>query len=815
MVFGLAVVLLSGSLLAAAVPAEAPCPANPSGKELAREAASLLGASRYQQAEFISLCAEAKAQQEGDRRLLARILNNLGVARLYQQDYQGAYATLQDARRLSRQLSAAETEASVWSNLATLYSMLSAWPAAEQALEKALSLMPPDSRFRPPVLAQRVRFATRRPDLGPAAFARLWSEAMIGAEQAGDWQVQRHLWDELFKHHLEAGRLELAEAALANSFRLVRLHRLADLESLWMLAGKLRLAQGRGAEALQWLARVQARGTVRDHPVNALHLAATEARAAAAAHGPEAALAACRRNWPRVMEWRSAVLPEPSVELAADVAMTELVGEYVQAALSNPGNRILGVEAWAAVEQSRALSMLRRKQRQADADGERYAGGAGGQRPTTLPGWRSAEGSKPALRTIAARSARSSSQFPAGATLSPSLLLSRVQRALNADQALFTFWQGRSMSVLWVITDDSFSAVQMPGDKGLSKAFRQFREEIESNGAATPLASRLYEATFGRAPARARLRREWLISVDEEPLTVPVSALRMPEEGSRWLGEARALSFLPSALWLFEPGKQLPAGRLLAVGGVVHNSADPRWQALQRSSSEGAAGSSAQSGLRALFPAPEFELPTLPGSSREVEATATLWKQRGLHARQMTGFDATEAAVLEAMRQNWTDLHFATHVQPAPAPLTYRLHSEPGSAVSALIRFPAGEPFLALSLRRDGARDGLTDRTLTRMRLGGARVVLNGCSTGDGHAQRGAGLSSFAHAWLAAGASSVIASLWPVGDDGTFFDSYYKSLLQGSRPAVALRDAQSAMIRSGTWRSQPTYWAAYIHLGKD
>lgn len=815
MVIGFAVVLFLGSLQSVAGQAGLPCPPASSTKDLAREATSLLASSRYSQAELVSLCAEARVRAEDNRRLLARILNNLGVARLYQQNFQGAYAPLQEAAALSRQLGIPETEASAWSNLATVYSMLSAWPAAEQALNQALSLMPPGSRFRPAVLAQRVRLARQRPDLRPETFASFWSEAMEGAEQAGDWQVQRHLWDELFKHHLEAGRLELAEAALANSFRLAALHRLPDKESLWMLAGRLRLAEGRPAEALAWLARVQASGAVQNHPVNALSLAAAEARAAAAAHGSAAALAACRRNWARVMEWRRAVLPDPSVELAADVAMTELIHEYVSAAFSARGGPSLEVEAWAAVEQSRALGMLRRKKRQPDAESGQNPGGAGVQQLTALPRQSPGESAAPFLRTVSSIRSSTSVHAPSGAALAPHVLLHLVQRSLNRNQALFTFWLGRNRSILWVTTEDSFSAVEIPGRDELRKQFQQFGEEISAKGDANALASRLYSATFGRAPAQARQRREWLISADEEPLAAPVSALRMSDEDSRWLGGERALSFLPSALWLFEPGRNRPASKLLAIGGAVHNSADPRWGAFPRAPSSGSAADPASAGRRVLSLEPEYELPTLPGSSREVETIAALWTQCGLQARQMMGFDATEAAFRDAMQQDWSDLHFATHIQPAPAPLTYRLRSEPDSGVPALIRFPAGEPFLALSLRRDGVRDGLTERALARVRLDGARVVLNGCSTGGGPAQRGAGLSSFAHAWLAAGARSVIASLWPVADDGTFFESYYKALLQGERPAAALHAAQAAMIRSGTWRSQPSYWAAYIHLGKD
>lgn len=770
----------------------------------------MLALSRYQEAARLSLCAAARARAVNDERRLAKVLNNLGVARLYQQECRQAYEAFQEARELAHRLGLAEVEASAWSNLATLYGMLSAWPAADHALERALALMPSGSRFRPAVLAQRVRLAARRTDLKDDNFSLLWRDAMDGAESQGDWQVQRHLWDELASFHLEAGRLERAEAALANSFRLVILHRLTDPESLWMLAGRLRLAQGRPAEALQWLSRVRATGAAGHNPVSFLRLAAAEARAEAAVHGSAAALAACRRSWPLVLAWRDSVLPDPAVEMAADVAMTELVDIYAQNALTAAGNRTKSIEAWAVVEQTRALGMLRRKQRQA-------AGPDIGAQPGAARGLASRQASGPitGLPLRLASQSAAAGGTPAAAPAEPLHLLRMVQQSLSPRQALFTFWLGAGQSVLWAVTRESFTAVTLPGRDDLTRQFRQFREEVERNGDAGELGSRLYGVTFGQAPRQVTDRPEWLISADEEPLNVPLAALRLPGPPDVRLGEVRAVSFLPSALWLFEPGEHHAPRNLLAVGGLVHNSADPRWAA---SGASPAAGNSRSSGaLPRRTPAPDadLELPTLPGSAREVELIARLWKQQGLAAEQLDGFNASEAALSAQLEKNWTDLHFASHVLPAPAPRTYRFAYEPGSVAPSLIRFPAGESFLALSLRRDGVRDGLTERDLARFRLGGARVVLNGCSTGAGNAQRGAGLSSFANAWLAAGARSVVASLWPVEDDGVFFETYYRALLRGLRPAAALHTAQVAMIRSGTWRAQPRYWAAYLHLGKD
>ena len=81
----------------------------------------------------------------------------------------------------------------------------------------------------------------------------------------------------------------------------------------------------------------------------------------------------------------------------------------------------------------------------------------------------------------------------------------------------------------------------------------------------------------------------------------------------------------------------------------------------------------------------------------------------------------------------------------------------------------------------------------------------------------GTGMVNLGRAFLSAGASAVIASLWPTPDDtGELFAAFYRNLgrpadAAGNRssPAAALRDAQVEMLRSPGWRSRPSYWAAF------
>ncbi|MCX7605324.1 MAG: CHAT domain-containing protein [Bryobacteraceae bacterium] len=774
-------------------------------------AARELAANRYAEAERLAAMGLEKALAEKDEVLAAKLYNNLGAARIYRRNYRGAFEALEQARRLAARHGQREIEAGIWSNLASLYGMLAGWPAAEEALARAAALMPPGSRYRPVLLAQRARIALQK-NTDTKLAERIWMQAMEAACDAGDWQTQRHLWDDLSEYWLSAGRLEAAEAALANSFRLIALHRLRDPRSFWLLAAKLRLAQGRAEEALQCLRRASDGRKIQGATYAAVELAVVDVAAQFRTRGAGAALAACRRAWPEVARWRQSVLPDQETETAADVTLAELADQYVKAVFEAlPAGAGASVEAWAAVEESRALGILRLRARNAanraepDQGAEAGRGGSGAVAAANGPQaqrWLD-------LVTDYGHGAA------AGGPVFPTRLLAAVQSALGPQQTLFSIWLGRGRPTVWAVTRRSIHSAPLPPRAILMERIREFREEAQ-NGSFPPSSGwELYRAMFGGLPAEPLANPEWLISADDELLLAPLAALRTGGGRNGYLAETRTLSLLPSALWLFEAGGRAKPRGLLLVGDLVHNRADPRWprensQAwrwtdfLRKPQKGKPAGGSAFT-----------ELPTLAGSRSELETIGKLWARAGLETSALRGFEATAEALHQALQRGWTDIHFATHVLPAPGVQAYRALITGASEELARLLFPVGEPYLALSLRRDGGREGLSAADLAELPAIRGRVVLNGCATGAGAAQRGAGIRSFATGWLAAGASSVVASLWQVDDDGAFFEAYYRELLDGARPSAALQAAQTAMIRSGTWRAQPRYWAAYFHLGKD
>lgn len=96
----------------------------------------------------------------------------------------------------------------------------------------------------------------------------------------------------------------------------------------------------------------------------------------------------------------------------------------------------------------------------------------------------------------------------------------------------------------------------------------------------------------------------------------------------------------------------------------------------------------------------------------------------------------------------------------------------------------------------------------------GSLVVLSSCSGAVAQQHRERDLISLSSGFRAAGASSVVAALWPVDDEGTalFFPPMYEVLLAGGSRQQALRRAKLAMLARPDF-AHPFFWGAFTLLG--
>jgi CHAT domain-containing protein len=96
-------------------------------------------------------------------------------------------------------------------------------------------------------------------------------------------------------------------------------------------------------------------------------------------------------------------------------------------------------------------------------------------------------------------------------------------------------------------------------------------------------------------------------------------------------------------------------------------------------------------------------------------------------------------------------------------------------------------------------------------------VNLSACDTGFGRILGGEGIVGLSQAFLAAGASGLSVSLWPVADEATgqfMVELYRTNRNRGLSFARALTDVKRRFIREGAWR-EPVYWAPFVYYGLD
>jgi CHAT domain-containing protein/tetratricopeptide (TPR) repeat protein len=267
-------------------------------------------------------------------------------------------------------------------------------------------------------------------------------------------------------------------------------------------------------------------------------------------------------------------------------------------------------------------------------------------------------------------------------------------------------------------------------------------------------------------------------------------------------------------------------------------------------------------------PCPMF--PRLPATRGEIDTIAAIYKSRCASQEReikLVGAGATKRAFLDAVARS-RDVHVATH--------GFFASGEFKSVLAPVTAVPAGfgrteaafdvrgwSPGLLSGLVFAGANhvndrkstspassDELDTGILTAEEIGTLNldnvdlVVLSACETGLGQAAGGEGLLGLLRSFQAAGARSVVASLWCVNDKATqtLMVEFYNNLWEKKLGKLeALRQAQLTMLRqydpkggqlrgagtvrpvdpqklrdakeAGGQRLSPFYWASFVLSG--
>jgi len=790
--------------------------------EALRRGRNLFFAMRYREAAGVYRTGLEIASRLNNKDLRVRLLVSLGNCSLAVQEYRAALRFYLEAGHIAATTADPELKLMIASNISALYLQLGDVNAGLHSIEHGLRILRnrAGSRFGPQLLLQAAALHARMGDLNAAL--PFFSKAIDLAHQTGDLSTVAFAWDQLGYELLQRGKLDSAEAALLEAFRLRRLHRLPDLQYSYYTLGMLRIAQRdlhSASRLLDEAVRLATRtpGTL---PAWRIHyqrgrLRLLEGKPRQALADLQVFLQQARRIWVDV--------------LTADSSRTSMEGElhqaystYIRAAGSlyhRTGRADLARRAFEEAEACRAVSLLARM--------------------STPAGWHSRLPSEywetlARLRTVDADSLRQETEesrrrtgyllyrltemeAQAGLDLpSPSgdkrPMVNKLQQTLSPREAYVSFHLGEDGSCRWVVTRDGFEITALPPRGRVATLAQDFRAAVASQTPdALELGSRLYGMLFGGS-ARAVRHPEWLLALDDVLFEVPYPALvaGMAEGRPVYLIERRGLRYVPGASTLLTRRPGPFKGPFLGVSDPVYNTADLRWpgrvqpRGIQYAN---AIGRRLVALMPALFAAPEStpstQLPRLVGSGREVQRCVRAWSPDGGGADLLEGMAASRQNLASALRRQPSVVHVAAHF--------------------LMSRQPHPQAVAALSLGSSGEPELLSPTEISRWNCPLGLVVLSGCASGRAATLPGAGLMGMTRAWLAAGARSVVASLWPAPDDtGELFVSFYCHLRrlsaagrQGALGAEALRLAQLDMLRSRSWRSGAEYWASFFIVGKE
>lgn len=308
------------------------------------------------------------------------------------------------------------------------------------------------------------------------------------------------------------------------------------------------------------------------------------------------------------------------------------------------------------------------------------------------------------------------------------------------------------------------------------------------------------------------LGAESLLILSDGPLSaIPFEALTLQRDSWEPIVRTTPVRMSPSLGLLTIERRKRRIGGILALG-------DPKY------AHDPTVGGTAVSQLRAVAKNADVEayFGPLPETRSEVEAIGNLVGG----ATYLLEAEATETNIKRQPLGRYRYLHFATH-------------GILGNEVPGLM-----EPALVLAEETvdESERAGngfLTASEVEKFRLGAELTVLSACKTGSGEYFSGEGVMGMSRAFLVAGSTSVLVSLWSVDSRATeaLMVSFYRHLeeTKGITKAEALRLAKVEILNE--WRPSadaerrgidvvgtgaapqaegplhPFYWSAFVLVG--
>ncbi|HEY4208629.1 MAG TPA: CHAT domain-containing tetratricopeptide repeat protein [Puia sp.] len=338
----------------------------------------------------------------------------------------------------------------------------------------------------------------------------------------------------------------------------------------------------------------------------------------------------------------------------------------------------------------------------------------------------------------------------------------QLQKQLNGNQALISFYAGGGVLHAFVLTASKFAYVRIDSLSRLRRDVESWVNALQTteNGRrfkAGALGGRLYTTLIKPIQQAVSGKDEWIIIPDGFLYFLPFESLPAGED-EKTLLETTTISYRFSSQLLTSPTVDADSNGILSFAPFA---------------GQGAEG-----------PVP---FARLPASGDEIA---------GLSGVHYINSQATKSQFLKEINK-YPIVHLATHA----------VSSLNNAAASFIAFYPA---------RHSTIEDCLFLEELYGLNLNATKlVIISACETGQGELVAKEGVISLSRAFAYAGCGSTINSLWKADDKATSFilQRFYVHLKKGETKAKALREAKLDYLASDAINKSPSFWAHLVLMG--
>ncbi|MBU2648456.1 CHAT domain-containing protein, partial [bacterium] len=392
------------------------------------------------------------------------------------------------------------------------------------------------------------------------------------------------------------------------------------------------------------------------------------------------------------------------------------------------------------------------------------------------------------------------------------------QELLTPETLLMSYFIGDESSYGWVVGPSTFAMVALPAQVEIDRLVRQYRKTLVN-----PLISPdeedeelIIDSTRSHIAVGLQIQRNILL---------PLLKVAGPEVNQLIVIPDGVLYYLPFETVLtqihFQTGTRFPKGReyLLHRYAIRYTPSVSVLGRIQMQVKNRDLKLTASRKTFVGFGDPEYkpagpvakafhynptlkqqgfyELSRLINTKRELDEISAVFDGSGsIYLRE----NARESTV-KGNVAGYRYIHFATHG------ILDELHPEFSGVVMNLVQ-------------PDTPEDGFLQASeIFDLSINADLVVLSACETGLGKVIKGEGMVGLTRAFLFAGTSSIVVSLWTVADESTsrLMIHFYKYLKEGDSKDDALRKARLDLMNEmdGTELaySDPFYWGPFILNG--